>query len=198
MTARFTPARLWTGILAVTAVQTAILGWMVWDRVSLLHNGREVVIDVVPVDPRDLFRGDYVRLGYDFARLPGSEIQGRPRHGQPVYVLLERDSATGKWRLANASVKPLPAATAPDQVVIKGRIDAPWLSRDAGPLRAPAWVQARFGIESYFLPEGQGGDLEKLVREKKVSVLVAVGDDGTAAIKAILADGQPLASEKAL
>lgn len=198
MTPRFTPARLWTGILAVAAAQTAVLGWMVWDRVSLLHNGREIVIDVVPVDPRDLFRGDYVRLGYDFARIPGDAIEGRAYHGKPVYVLLGQDAATGKWRLAKASAKTLPVASSPSEVAMKGRVDAPWLSRDSAPLLSPTWVQARFGIESYFVPEGQGLELEKLVREKKVSVVVAVGNDGTAAIKAILADGQPIAREKAL
>ncbi len=41
--------------------------YMVWKRVSLLKHGREITVDVVPVDPRDIFRGDYVILGYPFS-----------------------------------------------------------------------------------------------------------------------------------
>ena len=65
-----TPQRrnLWLAIAAVAVGQALVLGWMIWDRTSLLANGREVVLDVVPVDPRSLFRGDYVILGYDISR----------------------------------------------------------------------------------------------------------------------------------
>ena len=53
-------------LLVVAALQSLVLLWMVWDRVSLLANGREIKAAVVPVDPRDVFRGDYVTLGYGF------------------------------------------------------------------------------------------------------------------------------------
>ena len=56
----------WYAVAAVAAIQTAVLGWMVYDRVSLLRSGREMIADVLPIDPRDLFRGDYVIFGYSF------------------------------------------------------------------------------------------------------------------------------------
>src|SRR5690606_26923443 len=59
---------LWLGIALVALLQAGALLWMIWDRASLLANGREIVLDVVPVDPRSLFRGDYVILGYDISR----------------------------------------------------------------------------------------------------------------------------------
>ena len=73
-----TPERrnLWLAIAVVAVGQAAVLGWMIWDRVSLLANGREVVLEVIPVDPRSLFRGDYVVFGYDISRFelpPGTE-----------------------------------------------------------------------------------------------------------------------------
>ena len=50
-------------LVAVALVQTAALAWIVVDRDRLLKHGQEVVMQVTPVDPRDMFRGDYVILG---------------------------------------------------------------------------------------------------------------------------------------
>ena len=52
---------------------------MVVDRTLLLKNGREIVLPIVPVDPRDLFRGEYVRLGYDISTVPAMLLSG-PAH----------------------------------------------------------------------------------------------------------------------
>ena len=54
--------------------------------------------------------------------------------------------------------------------------------------RAP--VHARYGIESYFVPEGTGKVLETQVGEKRIRALVAVGRDGTAALKGLEVDGR--------
>ena len=47
----------------------------------------------------------------------------------------------------------------------------------------------RYGIESYFVPEGQGKRLEDLAREKKLAALIAVDARGNAAIKGLIIDG---------
>ena len=52
-----TRRNLWIAVAVVALGQAAVLGWMIWDRTSLLSNGREVVLEVIPVDPRSLFRG---------------------------------------------------------------------------------------------------------------------------------------------
>ena len=45
--------------LAILALaHTAVLAYMVVDRVRLLKSGREITLPIVPVDPRDLFRGE--------------------------------------------------------------------------------------------------------------------------------------------
>ena len=54
---------------------------------------------------------------------------------------------------------------------------------------ADASVRVRYGIESYFVPEGQGRKLEDLAREKKLAALVAVDGRGNAAIKGLIVDG---------
>ncbi|MBA2400538.1 MAG: GDYXXLXY domain-containing protein, partial [Bradyrhizobium sp.] len=50
-------------ILAASLLCGLILA-MVFQRAAILRDGKEVRLEVVPVDPRDLFRGDYVVLGY--------------------------------------------------------------------------------------------------------------------------------------
>ena len=50
-------------------------------------------------------------------------------------------------------------------------------------------VGVRYGIESYFVPEGGGERLEALAREKRMTALIAVDARGNAAIKGLIIDG---------
>ena len=50
---------------AVAVLQVGFLSWMIAGRAAVLRDGAEVLLKVQPIDPRDLLRGDYVRLGYD-------------------------------------------------------------------------------------------------------------------------------------
>jgi uncharacterized membrane-anchored protein len=53
----------------------------------------------------------------------------------------------------------------------------------------------KYGIERYFVPEGEGRAIEKANREGKVAVVAAVTKAGRAAIKRLLIDGQPVYDE---
>jgi uncharacterized membrane-anchored protein len=171
---------LWLGIAAVALAQALVLGWMIWERAHLLASGREVVLEVVPVDPRSLFRGDYVILGYDMSRVPAPVPV--PDRGDDIYVTLQK-GADGKWTVAGSSGSP-PASTNADQVVIKGRVDY-----TTSPAEGAPQTVARYGIESFFVPEGAGRELETLVRAKKLSALIAVDSAGNAGIKGLMVDG---------
>jgi uncharacterized membrane-anchored protein len=48
-----------------------------------------------------------------------------------------------------------------------------------------------YGIESYFVPEGEGRRLEGLARDKRMAARVAVDGRGNAAIKGLVIDGVP-------
>jgi uncharacterized membrane-anchored protein len=183
---------LWLGIGLVALVQAGALAWMIWERASLLAHGREIVLDVVPVDPRSLFRGDYVILGYDISRFDNAPGVASPPRGATVYVTIAKDAA-GKWRVAGASAEH-PGSVAPGQVVLKGRVDYAGVSGDGKP--APTGVD--YGIESFFVPEGAGRELEKLVRERKLSAVIAVDEAGNAGIKGLMADGERVYEEPLL
>ena len=108
-------------VLALT--QIGFLGWMVAGRAALLRNGQEVLLKVEPVDPRDLLRGDFVRLGYEISRLPVERIANLPQGETtsvegPIVVRVSKDAdgywrATSAWLGAAAAAATSPAASAP-------------------------------------------------------------------------------------
>jgi len=192
-----TPERrsLWLAVAVVALGQAAVLGWMIWDRVALLAGGREVVLEVVPVDPRSLFRGDYVNLGYDISRFklpPGAPV---PERDAPFYITLRKGSGEA-WQAASGSTQ-RPAQMQPDEVMIKGQVE--YVSRPmADQPEQPVVVGLHYGIESFFVPEGTGRELEKMVGDKKISALIAIDGAGQAAIKGLISGGQRVYDEPLL
>lgn len=179
------------GIAIAAALQVAVLGWMVIDRTRLLKTGREIVLPIRPVDPRDLFRGQYVRLDYDVSRLPMKLKEGpSPIRNGAFYVTLQQGE-DGQWSPVRFSVAK-PNATGPKEIVLKARAWHGFPRDDIGV------VAVRYGIESYFVPEGEGPRLEELARDRKLAMLVAVDSSGTAAIKGILIDGKLQYTEQLL
>lgn len=183
----------WAAAVLVAALQTAVLAWIVWNRVDLLRNGREIVVDVVPVDPRDLFRGDYVILGYDFTTSGNITLPPGARKGDRAYASIAKN-ADRKWTVRAISSS-YPTGSAPDEVVLKGIVDY------VTPIDAEGRQTVgnlRYGIESYFVPEGTGKPLEDQVRERRIEAVLAVGRGGEVAIKALKIDGTLLAQEPVL
>jgi uncharacterized membrane-anchored protein len=176
---------------AVALAQTLVLAWMVAERVWLIKTGREITLPIEPADPRDLFRGEYVRLAYPIARVPLGAVEGGPvRRNDKVYVTLEK-TADGAWKPV-AAARWLHRDDDPSRIVMKARVT--WApapvsaeAQDGADWRGPT---VRYGIESYFVPQGQGRQLEALAREKKLAALVAVDWAGNAAIKGLIVDGK--------
>jgi uncharacterized membrane-anchored protein len=179
------PSRTILLSLAILALaQTAVLAYMVVDRVMLLKSGREITLPIIPVDPRDLFRGEYVRLSYAANAVHAKLLEGpQPRENATIYVVLEKQP-DGAWRAVKLA-QAMPQESSPDRVVLKGRTSRGWPQM----VTDNAIVMVRYGIESYFVPEGQGKKLEDLAREKKLATLVAVDSRGNAAIKGLIIDG---------
>jgi uncharacterized membrane-anchored protein len=179
-----TTRKLLLSLAILALAQTGVLGYMVADRVTLLRTGRTITLPIIPVDPRDLFRGEYVRLGYAVGTVPMRQLEGpRPDDNAAFYVELEKQ-AGGDWRSIRMS-RAMPRETPPDRIVLKARARHGWpLSYTEG-----STIQVRYGIESYFVPEGQGPRLEALARDKKMAALIAVDSRGNAAIKGLVIDG---------
>ncbi|MBR1091587.1 GDYXXLXY domain-containing protein [Bradyrhizobium manausense] len=172
-------------------VQCALLILMVADRMQILREGREVTLQTRPLDPRDLLRGDYVTLGYDISQPPAGALAGQPsaERNPIVFVRLAPDG-NGLYQAVSVHAAPV-AVTAPD-VLIRGRVS---YSCGSDMRRFCDTLTIRYGLESYFVPEGEGGKLEQARNEQKLRVVAAVLPSGRAAIKRLLLDGEPVYEE---
>jgi uncharacterized membrane-anchored protein len=178
--------------LALALVQIGFLGWMIGGRAAILRDGREVLLKVEPVDPRDLLRGDYVYLSYDISRVPANLIADVPADrqtsaDQPITVRLRAD-ADGYWRVVSAWLAAPPPAQ-PDEVDIVGHIAAGWRLDD------DTVVAPSYGIERFYLPEGEGLAIERDMRVRPFGIRAAVSKDGTAQIKALVDGDRTLFEE---
>ncbi len=183
--AAFIRTRVMLMVAIVALIQTGVLAGMVIDRTRLLKSGREITLPIVPVDPRDLFRGEYMRLAYEASNVPARLLEGPPpKRNAAFYVVLEKKEG-GAWQPVKLS-RSMPSETSPDRIVLKARDSRGWPAN----FSADAILRVRYGIESYFVPQGEGPRLEQLARDKKLAALVAVDRGGNAAIKGILIDGR--------
>ena len=179
------------GVAAAFLVQAALLVWMVVDRALLLSRGTEIRLAALPVDPRDLFRGDYVVLRYALSQLRSDALERADAltHGDTVYVTLRRDGA---------DFAPVTAqATPPDGgLFLKGKIEG--VRHPAGCAKPCRVYYVAYNLEKFFVPEGRGRALERLRNDQRLEVDVAVGTNGRAALQRLLVDGRPRYEDKLL
>ena len=183
-------------ILAVLLLCGLILA-MVYQRAEILRNGQEVRLEIVPVDPRDLFRGDYVILDYQISSvdLP-KDATSEFKRGQKIFVTLRPDE-NGKAR-AVAIASERPAVSGAD-IVILGKVDAGSVCppNEAGLRVCKPGIRAalvKYGLESYFVPQGEGKKIET-TEKTRLEVVAAVTPSGQSAIKRLLIDGKPVYAE---
>ena len=73
-----TGKKLIISALVLALVQIGFLSWIIAGRAAILRNGKEVLLKVEPIDPRDLLRGDYIFLGYEISGIPVKLIANIP------------------------------------------------------------------------------------------------------------------------
>lgn len=175
-----------TRIAVIAIVMTLLLVGMVTKKQYTLNTGALIELKTQPIDPRSLFRGDYVRLSYAINRL---EVAAYPvlksmNNHDEVFVTLTNKGAL--WEAV--SVSDTYPEHKPGDVVIRGEINqSARMRRAMGDL-----VPVRYGIENYFVAEDEGQVLEGLRNQQKVSLQIAVDHFGNAGIKAVLVDHKPL------
>lgn len=179
---------------AAVLLQCGLLVLMVADRMQILREGREVTLQTQPVDPRDLLRGDYVVLRYDISQVPAGALAGQPAaERNPVLFVKLAPNVDGLYQAVSVHAEPV-AVTAPE-VLIRGR-----LAKYGGSCGTPRRtfcdkLLIKYGLESYFVPEGEGKKLEQARNQQKLLVVAAVLPSGRAAIKRLLLDGVPVYEE---
>ena len=169
-------------ILAAVLLQVGVLAYMAGGREYILAYGDVIHLRTAPMDPRDLFRGDYVRLNYEISRIAVDEISGADnlkgiKKGDKLYVSLQ-EGPNGLYEFAQARLqKPK------EGIYLTGRIPHSHRSLRQG---YPIWVN--YGIEAYFVQQGKGRDIEKRRGNRTgvqvpLEMAIAVGTGGKAVIK---------------
>src|SRR5690606_27132760 len=116
-----------------------------------------------PVEPREWLRGDYMILGYEIADVPLPETDV-PKGA--VWVVLERREIYHEAVVVAATRPELQ----PGQIAVRAQ---------------RYWGQLRFGIESFYVPEGKGTP-----EFDKIEVEASVSPAGRLYIKRVLLDGR--------
>lgn len=179
-------------IIVAILVQFLVLAWMAGEREWIVRTGPTVWLRTAPVDPRDLFRGDYVTLGYEISTIPeekfgpqlrkeiAAEAEEKGILGTeqeiPVFVALQVDD-NGMAEVASVDLIPPGSG-----LFIKGRVRAYNLS-------SGALNRVEYGIDAFFVEQGQGRKLEQNPEgtpagtQVSLEMQAALGRDGTAVLK---------------
>lgn len=187
---------LWRALAAMLLLTGGLL-ILVESRAGILRNGTEVRLKTAPVDPRDLFRGDYVVLAYPIGTVEASGGgEGGFRRGDAVFVTLTRDAEGFARATAVSRTRP---AVAGNDVVIAGRVQSTGAcalseTGEADCASGRRRLRIAYGLESYFVPQGQGRAIETTQRSR-IEVVAAVSAGGEAAIKRLLIDGKLVYAE---
>jgi uncharacterized membrane-anchored protein len=177
----------------VALIQVGLIAAMVYDRARILREGAEVTLQTRPVDPRDFLRGDYVVLNYEISNLAAGALAGMPSDGRgtSVFVKLARkpDGTHGAMSVHRERV-----SVVAGEILMRGRVRS---GATCGPASRTFCdrLTVSYGIERYFVPEGEGREIERARNQGKVSIVAAVTPAGRAAIKRLLLDGKAVYDE---
>jgi uncharacterized membrane-anchored protein len=148
----------------VVCVQLAVPLMLAGLAAADLAFGREIRLRAQPVDPLDVFRGNYVVLRYEISSLP---VLDEVRRGERVCARLQQSG--DEWRASYAYTG------RPSGTVICGRARG-----DAHPGEQ---VGIEYGIETYYANAERARKIESSIASGQLYVVVDLDDDGSARIE---------------
>ena len=171
-------------IILVAAFQVAAVVLLAAQREWIVQFGDTVYLRTMPVDPRDIFRGDYVRLDYEISRLPrklwADDLKNHPRltsssrsaEDLRVFTVLKKNSEGLGQAVRVTSQRP------ESGFFVRGRID--WYRENV--------IRVNYSLEALFVEQGKGIEIEKKRgrgEEMRIpmEVEVGVGENGLGVIK---------------
>ncbi len=167
-------------LLFIVVLQTLILFAMIGIKQWTLNTGKPILLETQVIDPQSLFSGDYLNLRYAINAIPSKKLaDDEPVNTHDIlYVVLKKGDPY--WEaVALYHKKP---EIADDEVVIKGEVTNRTFDKDT--------FYLKYGIENYFIPEGEGKKLELPNSNDKLSIGVVVDRFGNAGIRAVLVNGK--------
>lgn len=155
--------RVRIALFVLVIAQLIVIGAIVASHYATSVYGKKVRIATIPVDPRDVFYGDYVVLRYTLSTFVPEQWHAdeRPTTGMKVYAWLrEKD---GLFEATRFTHEQPPAGT----LSLRGRIVSEY--EDA----SGKHYDVAYGIERFYVPEGTGGDIEAYAGQAIATVRIA-------------------------
>ena len=151
-------------LVVVVCVQLALPLGLAGLAAADLAFGEEIRLKAQPIDPLDVFRGNYVVLRYQISSLP---VFGDVRRGETLCARLQ--GSDGEWRASYAD------PGHPTGTVICGR------ARDDA--SAGESVGIEYGIETYYASAERARKIEQSIAQGDLYAVIDLDADGSARIK---------------
>ncbi|EKD26938.1 MAG: hypothetical protein ACD_79C00965G0006, partial [uncultured bacterium] len=138
-------------IVIALIIQCIALGYIFLEREMVLLKGDTVFIRTEPVDPRDIFRGDYVRLNYEISRFSKEYVNNdedftvMQKSDRMVYLTYESDG-DNIFKACKLSLK-----KPENEKFIRGFTSRNWSGNS---------INVRYSIEQYFMEQGKALKLQ--------------------------------------
>ena len=103
-------------------LQLVFLLGLIGTKIYTLKTGTKILLEVVPVDPRDIFRGEYARLNYKISTISFTNTEAgklNADRGNVVYVTIKKGD---KFWDFEAISKEAPEIQGSDRLFIAGKV----------------------------------------------------------------------------
>ncbi len=179
-------------ILAAGAVLLVMLVALVMFEDRARASGREVLLPMEAVDPRDLLSGHYVALNLAQQLAPGQACPKEVRtYDEGRWLALAPTS--GHYRFVGVAAT-RDAALALGEVALRGGVYCSRMAFGEGERNA---VTLNIGVERFHADQDEAQAIERALRARRPGeasapayAVVSVGDDGRARLKGVIIGGK--------
>lgn len=171
----------WILATGVVVLQVLVLLYMAGERESIVLKGATVFLRTAPVDPRDPFRGDYVRLDYEISHVPTNLMSAalrpmKPDGNRPRPQVVYASLKCGEDGLASlVEVSDRAPATG---LFLRGKTSRYW---------SGGTCPVTYGLEAYFTQQDKAKKIESFRQRDGIQVPlemeVAISGKGVGVIK---------------
>lgn len=166
-------------LLVILAVPTIVIAGLFVSQYATVATGDEIHLEVVePIDPRDVFRGQYATLQYSISTIDAETVPSGTAvtEGDTVYVTLEDNGIY--WRAQAVSA----GQPADADRCIKGTVTG----------RSGDTLQVRYGIEQFFASPERARQIEEERWRNDVTGIVSVDDACDAVLRGLIVGNETI------
>ncbi len=142
-----------------------------------VYFGKEILLETMPYDPRDIFRGDYVTLSYKIDEVPIDKFPevlyeegAQERYiNKNIYAVLKKE---GDFYTVDYMTFEKPK----DRIYLTSKLTYlyPFIDRDIEGKPTSRIMHMNYNLDKYFVPENTGKELEEMSRKGELVARVKV------------------------